>query len=391
MKTILPLVVACAMSFLSFGQWDTLSPIPESFTFPVVTALGDHIHIMGGGASGGASNLHYAYDTNTDTWEQRASIPFASQQPAGAAADGKIHFFGGGVPNSGSPIDDHAMYDPTTDSWTEVAKLTQPRAIHDALGLDGVLHSLGGQGISTRHEIYNAASDEWESKASLPDGQFWYGAHIAADGKIYRFCGGGYTSPVDNASVYYPDVNIWSALPDFPVATHGLKGAAIGKKIYLTGGYNNFLQRDELYVFDMETKEYTLSEASLPKGRNYHNVVAINGCLYVLGGFHDIDETLRTQLIKYCPPTSSSSNDITIENLDGISFREGTLRLDLESSLGKDAVLSVYDVAGRHLFDDVLLSHEVNYETQLDLLAGQVYFARLQSDDRVFVSKFLAQ
>ncbi|MBK6998248.1 MAG: hypothetical protein IPH31_26460 [Lewinellaceae bacterium] len=127
MKKISPLLPICGLLFSTalFAQkWDTLAPIPESFTFPVVAEVGGKIHIMGGGGVGGATNHHFAYDPATDSWVSRAPVPYLAQQPAGAAADGKIHYFGGGYPTSGQPKADHHIYDPVTNSWTEAADLT---------------------------------------------------------------------------------------------------------------------------------------------------------------------------------------------------------------------------------------------------------------------------
>ncbi|HMR44455.1 MAG TPA: kelch repeat-containing protein, partial [Saprospiraceae bacterium] len=238
---------------LSAQKWDTLAPIPESFTFPVVALADGKIHIMGGGGTGGATTAHFAYDPTTDNWESRAAVPYRAQQPAGATANGKIHFFGGGFPNSGSPLDDHYIYDPATDTWQQAADLTRARAIHYAVTLDNVLYSLAGQGVANLCQTYDPVANAWITKNNLPDNGFWYGAHVAAEGHIYRFCGGGYTAPNNLAHRYDPANDSWAALPVFPAATHGIKGAAIGNKIFLVGGYNNFVERDEVWIFNTET------------------------------------------------------------------------------------------------------------------------------------------
>ena len=66
---------------MSTGQataqlWEVLTPIPEDLTFPVVAVIDNHIHIMGGGASGGATGNHYRYDATTDSWISRAQVPY---------------------------------------------------------------------------------------------------------------------------------------------------------------------------------------------------------------------------------------------------------------------------------------------------------------------------
>ncbi|MCE7923969.1 MAG: hypothetical protein DYG98_13005 [Haliscomenobacteraceae bacterium CHB4] len=385
------LLCTCSQG-LNAQKWDTLSPIPESFTFPVVAVADGKIHVMGGGGTGGATNLHYAYDPALDAWDTRAPVPYFAQQPAGATANGKIHYFGGGYPNSGSPLDDHYVYNPATNTWEQAADLTAPRAIHYAVALDDVLYSLAGQGMANLCQTYDPVADAWATKNNLPDNGFWYGAHVATEGHIYRFCGGGYTAPNKLAHRYDPDTDSWASLPMFPAATHGLRGAAIGDKIFLAGGYHDFLERDEVYIFDTQTNSYTPG-TPLPLGRNYHNMVAIDSCIYVVGGHHAIDETVRFQLLRFCPYEMASSvkNIATRQPLVARYFW-GKLTVQLpEGVIGTDAQLSLFDLAGRRVFFEKLPSGTGNlHESEVGNLPSAVYFIRLNTINAVYTGKVSA-
>ncbi|MFN0215120.1 MAG: Kelch repeat-containing protein, partial [Saprospiraceae bacterium] len=307
---LLPIYSLLVCPNLFAQKWDTLAPIPESFTFPVVAEVGGKIHIMGGGGVGGATNHHFAYDPATDSWISRAPVPYLAQQPAGTSANGKIHFFGGGYPNSGSPKADHHIYNPVTDTWTKAADLTAPRAIHYSVALNDVVYSLAGQGMANLCQTYDPLANAWITKNNLPDNGFWYGAHVATEGHIYRFCGGGYTAPNKFAHRYDLETDSWASLPMFPAATHAIKGAAIGNKIYLAGGYHSFAERDEVFVFDTDTETYSVG-TPLPLGRTYHNMVALDSCIYVVGGNHAIDETVKYQLLRFCPYATSNTSEHT--------------------------------------------------------------------------------
>ncbi|MBK7335047.1 MAG: hypothetical protein IPJ00_02305 [Saprospirales bacterium] len=226
-KILLSATLFCSISSLFSQQWDTLAPVPEALTFAVAAVVDGKIHVMGGGGTGGATNNHYAYDPATDAWSPRADVPYLAQQPAGAAVNGKIHYFGGGYPNTGTPLDDHHIYDPTTDNWALAADLTAPRAIHYGVGLDGVLFSLGGQGMANLCQTYDAVNNSWITKNNLPDNSFWYGAHVPTGGSIYRFCGGGYTAPVNKAHKYNAANDSWAVLPNMPNAVHAIRGALL--------------------------------------------------------------------------------------------------------------------------------------------------------------------
>lgn len=386
------LLISLCLIDLSAQKWDTLAPIPESFTFPVVALADGKIHIMGGGGTGGATTAHYAYDPTTDNWESRAAVPYRAQQPAGATANGKIHFFGGGFPNSGSPLNDHYMYDPATDSWQQAADLTRARAIHYAVTLDNVLYSLAGQGVANLCQTYNPVANAWTTKNNLPDNGFWYGAHVAAEGHIYRFCGGGYTAPNKLAHSYDPATDNWTALPAFPVATHGIKGAAIGNKIFLVGGYNNFEDRDEVWIFDTETLTYEAG-LNLPLGRTYHNVVAIDSCIYVIGGNHAIDETVPLQLLRLCPfETSSGTTDKNISSDLDVRYYDGNIYFRTPEAVRGSARLAVFDISGRQVFSESLkIGDNLGWQVTTGKLIPAVYVVRLSTESGIFSGKIIAQ
>lgn len=379
-------------SALLAQKWDTLAPIPEKFTFPVVDVVNGEIHIMGGGGAGGATNHHFAYNPATNIWTSRALLPYVAQQPAGATANGKIHFFGGGYPNTGTPLKQHHIYDPATDSWTKAADLTAARAIHYAVTLNDVLYSLAGQGMANLCQTYDPIANAWTTKNNLPDNGFWYGAHVATEGHIYRFCGGGYTAPNKLAHRYDPATDKWTVLPAFPAATHGLRGAAIGNKIYIAGGYHSFLEREEVYVFDTQTEQYSPG-IPLPLGRNYHNMVALDSCIYVIGGNHAIDQTVGTQLLRLCPfdissPTRELSQNTSLE----VRYSSGKLLLTLPEGWQEAAQLAVFDMAGRQVFVEKLgagHSGEI-IEIAIGNLLSSVYVVRLQTKNAILVGKISA-
>lgn len=293
---------------LNAQKWETLSNIPERLTFPVVGVVDGKIHVMGGGGSGGATAKHYQYDPLSNVWTTKADVPYKAQQPAGAANGNKIHFFGGGFPTSGAPVKNHYIYDVPTDSWSKAADLTQARAIHYGVTLNGMVFTLAGQGVADWCEVYEEATNSWVRKNNLPDSKFWYGAHVATHGSIFRFCGGGYTAPVSTANRYDPALDSWDPIPNVPVAIHGLDGAAIGDKIYLIGGYHDFVDSDEVWIYDINSQTYSKG-VPLPTGRTYHKVVAIDSCLYSIGGNNAIDPAVSVSLLRFCLDVNSSNQE----------------------------------------------------------------------------------
>lgn len=373
-------------------KWDTLASVPEEFTFPVVAVLDGNIHVMGGGGSGGATTAHYAYDPDTDTWTTKANVPYAAQQPAGAAIKGRLHFFGGGFPNSGSPVGSHFMYDPISDTWTEGASLTPARAIHDGVAINNDIYSIGGQGVSTLFQRYDADNDAWVTEPSLPDNQFWYGAHTSAGDKYYRFCGGGYTSPTNQADVFDASEGTWTSLPNFPAGVHAMAAAAIGDRIFLSGGYFDFQERAEVWEFDPQTNNYYMNSNPLPVGRNYHNMVSIDSCLYVLGGKHAIFD-VRRQVLRLCPYESSGLFDREgNEALNAYFVSPNLIEVEVPTSLSEDAVLTVYDEAGRTIYQQIRIEHDSDrIQVNLSQEAHGLCIVSVKDGASHFVRRLIAQ
>ena len=395
MKSIPQLFFCFVMSFFFLfdnliysQQWDTLASIPESLTFPVVGVLDGKIHVMGGGGSGGATSAHYAYDPLTDSWESKAPVPYLAQQPAGTVVNGKIHYFGGGYPNSGSPVDDHHIYDPVSNTWNEAASLTAPRAIHYAASIDTTLYSLAGQGMTNLCQSYSSSTNSWTTLNNLPDNSFWYGAHVTSEGKIYRFCGGGFMAPTNKAHKYDPATDSWTSLPNMPNAIHALAGVAIGNQIFLSGGYFEFVEHDDVWIFDTETETYTAS-VPLPVGRDYHNMVALDSCIYSIGGNNAIDPTVKTSFIRLCPYDIVSSTIETDKNPKAIiSYSSGQLVVQFSEPQNQITNLSVLDAMGRTVYQEDIPPLQDDVYVNLSDLVPAVYIVFLVNKNGRFSSKF---
>ncbi len=337
-----------------FSQsWESLANMPEKLTFPVAVVADGKIHVMGGGATGGATTKHFQYNPANNTWTQKADVPYKAQQPAGAALGKQIHFFGGGFPNSGSPLKHHYIYNTETDSWKQAADLTQARAIHYGVSLNGLVYSLAGQGVSNWCEVYDEVNDSWQRKNNLPDTKFWYGAHVVTHGSIFRFCGGGYTAPVNDAHRYDPLSDTWSALSKAPVAIHGVGGAAVGDKIYLVGGYHDFEDSKEVWIYDLQSHSYQKGEA-LPVGRTYHNVLSLDDCIYSIGGNNAIDPTVGISLLRFCPDKTTSTNNKLVIDKPSVEIYPAEIQIYFQDHLLQPWSIQLISPDGKIVFSEIL-------------------------------------
>ena len=204
------------------------------------------------------------------SWIQKKPIPQGANEVVGAAVDGRLYVYGGerlrtehvydGVNLKGQPLGRFWSYDPKSDAWTQLAGNPVP------------VHHAAAAAVGTKFYLFGGFR--------LPDtGNIgWY--------------------PEDKAWMYDTETQRWSALPPMPTPRGALAAAAVGQKIYVVGGAKipsgmelpDGLTRGgpvelvgTLEVFDTESKSWTtLAPMTLP--RNHHDVAALDGKLYVIGG-----------------------------------------------------------------------------------------------------------
>jgi N-acetylneuraminic acid mutarotase len=107
--------------------------------------------------------------------------------------------------------------------------------------VDGKIHVIGGRTADTSdntnlHDIYNPASNSWQSAAPLPTARssgaavYYQGLILYAGGECKR----GET--FSEAEAYDPKTNRWLTLAPLPAGRHGFGAAAVGSYAYFVGG-----------------------------------------------------------------------------------------------------------------------------------------------------------
>lgn len=110
--------------------------------------------------------------------------------------------------------------------------------------------------------------------------------HAVLDGKIYipgGFRSGG--AATDLVEVFQPATNSWSTIPPLPITMHHLSFAAVNGQLYVLGGYtgNSFTPTPRVFAFNFTTNNWT-ERASLPAARGAAVAAVHNGLIYVIGG-----------------------------------------------------------------------------------------------------------
>ena len=300
-----------------------------------------------------------------------APVPYLAQQPAGAVAKGKIHYFGGGFPNSGTPLKEHYVYDPGSDSWSKVADIPVNRVIHETGTIHDSIYVMGGQPDKLRFERYSVDQDSWRSLGDLPDPHFWYGTIVTLNDTMYRFGGGGYLAPQKDAQRYDLENDNWIDLTDMPDGLHALAGAAIGDSIYLVGGFNTqSTVEDKVWIYNTRTDQYH-EGYNLPKPRNYHEVVGIGNCIYALGGQ---DLTVDKSIIRHClgdtaiDITGIGSNKKELTEIYGY-YNNGSIILNLGQEIASNMQVTFFTIDGRIIHEEMIqIGSKTEYKFNINAL-----------------------
>ncbi|MFI5345310.1 MAG: kelch repeat-containing protein [Elusimicrobiota bacterium] len=221
------------------SSWTALTPPPINRAQGPAVAVGSVVYVLGGCINADCSALPtaavWAYDTATDSWTIRASLPAARQGMTADVIGGKIYAAGGYVGNY-VPSAALTVYDPVADAWTTKASMPFARANGGGGAAGGKMYFAGGsssgfgQAAAPQSDVmaYDPAADSWTIRAPLPL-PVGYSGGAALNGKIYL--AGGINTPTGAAStatwVYDPGTNAWSAGPptndprEFPAMAAG--------------------------------------------------------------------------------------------------------------------------------------------------------------------------
>lgn len=252
-------------------------------------------------------------------WETLAPMAFGQTTPESGVIDDQLYVFSGEGPWP-SPI--LQRYNPATDTWTTMAPMSTSRgsAVGEAIGTN--LYAIGGglQGDWNNPtgivEIYDASTNTWGFGASMPTPRV-YGASAVIDGKIYVAGGEANYNVFSTLTIYDPGTNTWTTGPAMPTARGGARGVAIDGKLYVIGGSTVYYAQNTVGVveiYDPATNTWTTGP-SMPTPRAHFTIGVIDGKIYATGGMYrpSGQPPLLTDVVEvYDPMTSLWSTETPV-------------------------------------------------------------------------------
>jgi N-acetylneuraminic acid mutarotase len=217
-----------------------------------------------------------AASQNSGFWTSKAPMHQARGGLGVAAVNGKIYAIGGSIeigvgnPNpiisGGTVISTNEEYNAASDSWAFKASMPTARTDFAIVAYQNKIYCIGGRassGYTGVNEVYDPATDTWETKAPMPTARVPLQANVVS-GKIYLI--GGYPNETLN-EVYDPATDSWTTKASISSGiSFGYASAVVDNKIYVIGGISKDYNLNQIYDAVTDSWSYGAPPSSLMYG-----------------------------------------------------------------------------------------------------------------------------
>ena len=264
------------------NTWTTKAPLPQEMGSAKATVVNGKIYLMGSFYKNYSySYVFYEYNPETNNWVPKTLKPTPKAISVVVSYQNKIYTMGESIrytKENGTVYGcTNEVYDPATDTWETKAPIpaNQSRYLL-AYVVYGQIHVMGANG----HYVYDVATDSWTSKE--PETFQYPSRAVVFNSKIYFF-------DRNLTRIYDPKSDTWSLGTPSPTYTGSAgvcatTGVMAPKRIYFFGGIKSiFDSSDVTQVYDPSTDTWTLGEP-MPTSRGASAVAVVNDQIYVIGG-----------------------------------------------------------------------------------------------------------
>lgn len=287
------------------NTWTALASMPTARGGLGVANVNGRIYAIGGFNGNSPLSVNEEYTPAANEWTTKSPMPTARSNFAVAVYNGEIYCIGGtiGGVNSNEFVGNNEVYNPATDTWQTAASMPTPRADLSANVVDGKIYVSGGMAYSSTSpfyaqtnitEVYDPSTNSWSTAAAMPIPVYGY-ASAVINGEIYVIGGSGNAGTsgaggfVNSNEVYNPKTNTWSLASNLPseatfAAAVTTEGFMAPSLIYLIGGLNANGFSNSVQVYNSSSNSWR-NGASMPEALAYLGFVDVNDVLYAIGGF----------------------------------------------------------------------------------------------------------
>ncbi len=215
--------------------WVSKEPMPTAGAYFKAGVLNDKVYVV---------DSNFTYEYNLSSWSTKKPMTNYRVDFALATYQNKIYCIGGRT-NSG-PSAANEVYDPASDSWESRAEIPTPRHGLDANVVNGKIYLIGGlvpwndfpngnadiyttSKLTNVTEVYDPATDTWATKSPIPYAASYY-ASAVLDNKIYIISAHHTETQIEPEpliQIYDPETDSWSIGSAPPYAVEMAGGATV--------------------------------------------------------------------------------------------------------------------------------------------------------------------
>jgi N-acetylneuraminic acid mutarotase len=275
-------------------SWNTKTPMTQARFGLGVVAVDGKVYAIGGFTATGYLDITEQYDPGKDTWVTLSPMPTPRNNFAIAAYDGKIYCIGGitnapiasnvGKEGGWFYCDVTEVYDTITDSWSTKASLPVNESGLQAHVVDGKIFVITQSALY----VYDPITDSWARKSSLPEHVLSKVSFVlpSTDNRIgvvgtFSIVGSPTGRTVQKVVFYDPKTDVWSEGASPPAGDFfGIAGVTSGvyapQRVYI-------LEAKRTVVYDPLNDSWSTAQ-TMPTPRSEFGVAVVDDILYVIGG-----------------------------------------------------------------------------------------------------------
>jgi len=258
--------------------WVEKTPMPAPNwldTFGIAVYQGK-IYCIGGPANN-------VYDPATDTWEAKRAMPTQRHFLCANVVDGKIYLIGGRTMEKATDTGDYwlpglmtyntsdvnEVYDSATNSWTRKASIPNPVASYASAVVNNKIYIISGctpsGKITGLVQVYDPQTDNWSLAAPIPNPveNAAAGAVLnAASDAVYVIGGCTESHRLSGSNfnqVYFPENDSWTTATPINSNTRALSIAVVNNTLYAIGGIS-----DNSDFYSSAVYQYSPTELTTP-------------------------------------------------------------------------------------------------------------------------------
>lgn len=256
-------------------NWVAKAPLSAPDQTTVSAVFGGKIHVFGYTHI----SRHRVYDPATNTWTQKADLPYPAYTGWAGAIGQSLYAFGEGIVDNAYPM----QWDEASDTWSLLASDPWPRDYPVGAIINGKVYL--ATGWSLNKAIVNRFDPElntWTDLAPIPQLAGGSISGLNFNGKLYLFAVVAGNGDPTQTWAYDPASNNWQQFASLPQTRSLSRPIIVAGKIWLLGGRDSVGQ-DSIYVYDTVADTWCTG-GTLPKPLSGFAVQQVNGKVYLIGG-----------------------------------------------------------------------------------------------------------